>query len=295
MRSFVFSALGAGMIAAPAFAQETAVDVVNAAPASAWRTADPDDLLVLTLTTGEVIVEMREDFAPGHVQRIKELTRDRFYDGLLFHRVIDGFMAQGGDPGGDGTGGSDKPDLQAEFTYKTRSTEDFRLLGRDTVAARVGYVRGAPVGTLPEQSRAVPADGALPSWPLHCRGAVSMARSGDPNSANSQFFIVFDDARTSLDRRYTVWGQVVSGHRAVDALPRGEPPERPGKILRARIATDLPSPPAVEVMRTDSQAFSAYLAKFPVYSREPEEDRVGFVRDICRIPVPARINGEVTF
>jgi len=151
-----------------------------------------DDTLTLTLDTGEgrtgdVIIKLRPDLAPGHVERIVELAKEGFYDGVVFHRVIPGFMAQGGDPTGTGMGGSDKPDLKAEFSE-------------------------AP----------------------HVRGVASMARAQNPDSANSQFFIVFDDARF-LDRQYTVWGEVESGMEHVDALPKGEPPREPGKIVKATV------------------------------------------------------------
>ncbi len=152
--------------------------------------ASPEDTLILTLDTGPVTIELRPDLAPGHVERIKELAREGFYDGVVFHRVIPGFMAQGGDPTGTGSGGSEKPDLKAEFSK-------------------------AP----------------------HGRGACSMARTSNPNSANSQFFICFDDA-SFLDGQYTVWGQVVDGMDNVDALPKGEPPRQPGKIVSARVAAD---------------------------------------------------------
>jgi peptidylprolyl isomerase len=144
--------------------------------------------LVLNLDSGgDVVIRLRPDLAPGHVARIKELVEEGFYDGVVFHRVIPGFMAQGGDPSGTGRGGSDKPNLKAEFSAEP-----------------------------------------------HTRGAVSMARTNDPNSANSQFFIVFDDA-TFLDRNYTVWGNVVEGMEHVDALPKGEPPRTPGKIVKASL------------------------------------------------------------
>ncbi|HET9161043.1 MAG TPA: peptidylprolyl isomerase [Caulobacteraceae bacterium] len=152
--------------------------------------ADPENTLILNLSTGEVTIELRPDLAPGHVERIKELVREGFYDGVVFHRVIDNFMAQGGDPTGTGMGGSKKPDLKAEFNAEP-----------------------------------------------HTRGACSMARTNNPDSANSQFFIVFDDA-TFLDRQYTVWGRVVEGMEHVDALPKGEPPRQPGKIVSAKIAAD---------------------------------------------------------
>ena len=149
--------------------------------------ADPENTIVMQLESGPVTIRLRPDLAPGHVERIKELAREGFYDGVVFHRVIDGFMAQGGDPTGRGTGGSEKPDLKAEFSREP-----------------------------------------------HVRGACSMARTADPNSANSQFFIVFDDA-TFLDNQYTVWGEVTDGMENVDALPKGEPPRNPGKIVKASL------------------------------------------------------------
>ena len=150
--------------------------------------ADEQNELVLTLDSGgDVVIRLRPDLAPGHVDRIKELVQEGFYDDVVFHRVIPGFMAQGGDPTGTGMGGSDKPDLKAEFSKEP-----------------------------------------------HVRGVASMARSQSPNSANSQFFICFDDARF-LDGQYTVWGEVIEGMEHVDALPKGEPPSKPGKILKAQL------------------------------------------------------------
>jgi len=147
-----------------------------------------DDRLTLSLSSGgDVVIKLRPDLAPGHVERIKSLVNSGFYDGVTFHRVIPGFMAQGGDPTGTGYHGSDLPNLKAEFS-------------------------SAP----------------------HVRGTCSMARSNDPDSANSQFFICFDDARF-LDGQYTVWGEVESGMEHVDALPKGEPPASPGKIVKATI------------------------------------------------------------
>ena len=138
--------------------------------------------------TSDVVFKLRPDLAPGHVERITELLSEGFYDGVKFHRVISGFMAQGGCPNGTGMGGSDKPDLKAEFNAEP-----------------------------------------------HVRGTCSMARTSFPDSANSQFFICFDDARF-LDNQYTVWGQVESGMEHIDALPKGEPPRAPGKIPKASVA-----------------------------------------------------------
>ena len=141
-----------------------------------------DQTLTIHLESGDVVIRLRPDLAPGHVARITELAKEGFYDGVKFHRVIHGFMAQGGCPNGTGTGGSSKPDLKAEFNDEP-----------------------------------------------HVRGTCSMARTSAPHSANSQFFICFDDAGF-LDRQYTVWGNVTSGMEHIDALPKGEPPAKPGVI-----------------------------------------------------------------
>jgi peptidylprolyl isomerase len=152
---------------------------------------DPENTLIFTLAGGPVTIRLRPDLAPEHVGRIKELAREGFYDGVVFHRVIPGFMAQGGDPTGSGTGGSSKPDLRSEFSNQA-----------------------------------------------HVRGVCSMARTNNPHSANSQFFICLA-AAPHLDRNYTVWGEVIEGMDLIDALPKGEPPREPGKILTARVAADV--------------------------------------------------------
>jgi peptidylprolyl isomerase len=151
---------------------------------------DPENTLVMETTKGTVVIEMRPDLAPNHVEHIKKLVREKFYDGIVFHRVIDGFMAQTGCPHGTGTGGSKYPDLKQEFNAEP-----------------------------------------------HVRGTVSMARAMNPNSANSQFFICFDDARF-LDKQYTVWGKVIEGMENVDKIKRGEPVRDPDKIVSVVVAAD---------------------------------------------------------
>ena len=147
----------------------------------------PEDTLILETTKGKVVIEMRPDLAPGHVNHIKKLVGEKFYDGIVFHRVIDGLMAQTGCPQGTGTGGSDYDDLRAEFSAEP-----------------------------------------------HVRGTVSMARAQSPHSANSQFFICFDDARF-LDKQYTVWGKVIEGMEHVDQIKKGEPVRNPDSIVTARM------------------------------------------------------------
>ena len=152
---------------------------------------DPENTILMETTKGKVVIELLPDLAPNHVARIKELAREKFYDGIVFHRVIDGFMAQTGDPTGTGMGGSDKPDLKAEFSNMS-----------------------------------------------HVRGTCSMARSQNPNSANSQFFICFDDAPW-LNRQYSAWGQVIEGMDTVDQIKKGEPVRDPDSIVTMRVAADV--------------------------------------------------------
>lgn len=176
-----------------AFAMSPAV-AQTATPAAV--APDLENVLVLDLSTGgRVTIQMYPTDAPAHVERIKTLTRQGFYNGIVFHRVIDGFMAQTGDPMGTGQGGSELPDLKAEFNR-------------------------------------------IP----HLRGTVSMARTNEPDTANSQFFICFQP-RFNLDNKYTVFGRVTSGMQFVDAIERGEPPLNPSKVLQASIAADNVPPP----------------------------------------------------
>ena len=158
--------------------------------ASAVELKDPENTLVIELKDGPVYIELLPQVAPKHVERIKELARADFYDGIVFHRVIDGFMAQTGDPTGTGRGGSDKDDLPAEFS----------------------------------------------SVPFE-RGTVGMARSQNPNSGNSQFFIMFAPGHF-LNNQYTVWGQVIDGMEHVDAIAKGEPPRNPDKMIDVYVAAD---------------------------------------------------------
>jgi cyclophilin family peptidyl-prolyl cis-trans isomerase len=153
--------------------------------------ADAENTILMETSQGPVKIELRDDLAPNHAARIRELAREGFYDGIVFHRVIDNFMAQAGCPKGIGIGGSDKPDLTAEFSREP-----------------------------------------------HVRGTCSMARTQDPNSANSQFFICFGDTGF-LDGQYTVWGQVTEGMDNIDRLKRGEPVQDPDKILSMKVAADL--------------------------------------------------------
>jgi len=200
-RLIAVSAFALVLTAAPAMAKKA--PPAPTAPAlptvvSMDPTVEPDNVLVLYLSNGgKVLIRLMPQWAPTHVERIKTLVREHFYDGVIFHRVIDGFMAQTGDPTGTGGGGSKLPDLKAEFN-------------------------------------------AMP----HLRGTVSMARTDSPDSANSQFFIVFYP-RFALDRRYTNFGRVIGGMDVVDRIERGEPPVAPTKIVQASLYSDNAPAPVV--------------------------------------------------
>ena len=166
-----------------------ALGLAALAPAGA-QGLDPENTIVMELKCGKVTIRLRPDVAPKHVEQIKALTREKFYDGIIFHRVIDGFMAQTGDPTGTGMGGSQRPNVPAEFSN-------------------------------------VPFE----------RGTVGMARSQSPNSANSQFFIMFAPG-SFLNGQYTVWGEVVDGMACIDQINKGEPPASPDKIISIRVLKD---------------------------------------------------------
>ena len=211
--------LGFMLVATPLSARDEANAPVPAplpTKVSMAMDEDPDNILLLDLSNGgRVAIRLMPEWAPTHVDRIKTLTRQGFYDGVIFHRVIEGFMAQTGDPTGKGTGGSPLPDLQAEFT-------------------------------------------SIP----HLRGTVSMARTDAPDSANSQFFIVYYP-HFSLDRKYSVFGRVIAGMQYVDAIQKGEPPANPTRIVQASLASDnkpQPAPPPAVAPRITADMLNASAA-----------------------------------
>lgn len=284
--------IGAALLASAAFAlsagaQTPAPDGATPVIAEAdWRVVAPDNLLVIDTSKGRILVEMTPEAAPGHVDRIRLLAKAGFYDGLNWHRVIDGFMAQTGDPLGTGDGQSWHPDLKAEFTFRRDANTPFTAVA-DPAGARIGFIQSLPVQTQPDAVMATTADHKVHAWGLYCPGVAGMARDDAPDSANSQFFLM-RQAYPALDKRYTVWGRVVSGLDVVRALKFSPNPDGivagPDRMERVRVATDLPEGdrPSVRVLSASSTPFRALV--------ETTRASRGADFSVCDIELPVEVN-----
>lgn len=275
------AALALGLMTSSAMAQSPP-DPVK------WRALDPANTLHIETSKGRVIIEMFPEIAPAHIARIRELSSVGFYDGLQFFRVIDGFMAQTGDPENNGRGRADKPNVPAEFEFRRGPEMPFVEAARQG-GDRLGFYKTMPIITQPDAIMDSTPDGKARAFPTHCAGVVSMARAGAVNgvdqvdSANSQFFITRAPYQLSLDRRYTAWGRVVFGLDAVRAIAIGEPPAAPDRMIKVRVAADLPDAerPPIYVVRTDSVDFRRMVD-------QRRRDR-GADFSVCDIDFPARI------
>ena len=247
-----------------------------------WRTPAPENLLVITTSKGKVVVELAPFAAPNHVARIKELARKHFYDGLEFFRVVDNFMDQTGDPKNDGTGGSDLPDLKAEFTFRRSPGDDFVSAGT-VISSDAGFIGSMPVYSQLAMMAPLTADGKVQAWGLFCPGVIGAARNGNPDSANSQFYLMRDHY-PSLEKTYTAYGRVLTGLNVVRAIKVGEPVEPPRDILTTvRVAADLPEAerPNIRVVDTKSAWFKARMNEVFV-------DR-GIVFTPCSVDLPVEV------
>lgn len=274
--------------AAPAPVESAAVTFD--APDSAWRTPDPDNLLYIDTTYGRMIVELYPEIAPGHVERVKTLANAGFYDGLKFHRVIDGFMNQTGDPKGDGTGDSGMPDLEAEFTFRRGADMPVALLTSASTPGGVmdlGFYKALPVATQPSAQGILTKDGKVEAHGLHCPGVTSAARTSDPNTANSQFFLMRGRA-PHLDAQYSIWGKVIAGGDLVQKIKltevNGQPVEVTPDVMEdvyLGSSLDEGDRADIQVLDTNSDAFQTYIASL-------EDD--GSYPDICEVEIPVRLN-----
>ncbi|MGD9981964.1 MAG: peptidylprolyl isomerase [Hyphomonadaceae bacterium] len=246
-----------------------------------WRQLDPEDTLYIDTVHGRIVIELYPEVAPRHVERIKTLTRQGFYDGLTFHRVVDDFMAQTGDPQGTGEGASSLPDMQGEFMFRRGPDMPF-VQAAEQNRARLGFYKTLPIESQPDAQMQVTSDGRVSANALHCQGVVSMARGSDMNSANSQFFIM-RQPNTSLDKRYTIFGRVVWGQAAVMQIAVGNPPPTPDRMVAVRIAADVPEAERapIFVLRTDGPRFRDLIEE------TRRERRADF--SICDVEIPARV------
>ena len=276
--------LGGVWAAALALTLFVMVDVAGAQQAPDprnWRPVDPDNTLYIDTVHGRIVIEMYPEVAPNHIERIKTLTRAHFYDGLTFHRVVDGFMAQTGDPLGTGEGASNLPDLHQEFLFRRGPDMPFVQAAQQS-GAYLGFYKALPIESAPDAQMRVTADGRVSANALHCQGVVSMARAEDDNSANSQFFIM-RAPYPALNKRYTIWGRVVWGQEAVMQLAVGNPPPTPDRMLSVRVAGDLPEAERapIYVLRTDGPQFRQLI--------DDTRRRRGADFSVCDVQIPARV------
>ena len=247
---------------------------LDAPAASDYRTVDPENLLVIDTTKGRVLVEMVPEIAPQSVARIKELAREHFYDGLTFHRVVEGFMAQGGDPKGDGSGGSTKPNVPPEFTFRRGAATPY-VQASSKSGLEDGFVKSMAVRGQSSDLMIMTADGKVNSWGLWCKGVGGMARTDDPNTANSQIFLM-RDFNEALEHKYAAWGRVVAGEDVVLALKIGEPVIDPDKMTSVRVAADLPPAQQPKVQVVDAASPWA-------------KNALKYAIDVCDLDLPSKV------
>ncbi len=269
-----------------------------AAPDAAWRTPSQDNLLYVNTNKGLIVVELIPEFAPKHVTQIKALAQQKFYDLIVFHRVIDGFMNQTGDPTGTGTGDSNLPDIPGEFTFRRGGDMPVSLVNRRPINPRdanagvvdVGFYKSFPVATKPITDAGWglggDSDGKVDAWGLHCKGVTSMARSQNVNSGNSQFFLMRGTAGW-LDQQYSIWGNTVYGREHLESFAVGTAGEDagfvPDQMETVRLGSDLPKKERlnIQVLKTDGPHYRRFM--------NSQKKADGNYPDICEIVIPTRV------
>ncbi|MDP3748354.1 MAG: peptidylprolyl isomerase [Phenylobacterium sp.] len=255
-----------------------ALSISAPAQAADWRALDPEQTLVIETSNGTILVEMRPDLAPRAVERIKLLAREGVYDGLLFHRVIENFVDQTGNPNNEDGGVSKHPDLAPEFTFRLKPDQP-HVIVRNTSDAVEGFVGSTPF---------IGAQDLLDTNPLgrrasgaYCPGVAGMGRQEAITTANSEIFFMREASRR-LDGDYTVWGRAVKGLEVIRAMAVGEPPAKPDRMIKLRVAADIPAAerPRVEVLDERGPAFKALVDKVRAAK--------GADFTVCDIEIPAR-------
>ncbi|MDQ0463943.1 peptidylprolyl isomerase [Caulobacter ginsengisoli] len=255
-------------------------------PAEAdWRTPNPENVLVIDTNKGRIIVELVPEVAPAHVARLRELTRKGTYDGRTFFRVIDRFMDQTGDPKDTGDGGTDLPNLKAEFTFRRDAKTPFALAASPQ-GAELGFIGPLPIYSQAWSYSEMTSDHRVSAWGTYCPGVVGMARDDDIDSANSQFFLM-RWAYPSLDKRYTAFGRVIDGLGVVRAIKTGEPvPDPQDRMLKVRVLADIPEGerPKIRVIDPTGKWFAGEIKRM--------RKSKGADFSPCDLDIPTQINGE---
>jgi len=269
------------MRAVPILAVAAASLTLGAArPAPDWRALDLENALVIDTSKGRIVVEMAPALAPLAVARVKRLAREGVYDGLLFHRVIEGFVDQTGNPNNRDGGVSAYPDLPAEFSGRLGADAPLMVIVRRRDGLE-GFVGAVPVAGVSAAEQGLGRDHRPRVWGVYCDGVAGMGRQAGINTANSEIFFMRAPARR-LDHDYAVWGRVAQGLEVVRAIKVGEPPPDPDRMVRVRVAADLPAAerPRLEVANPAGPAFQTRAAA--------ARARLGARFSICDLPIPAR-------
>lgn len=264
-------------------------EIIADSAAADWVTPDPENTIYMDLPSGRVVILLSGDLAPAHVAQMKTLVREGYYDGLHFNRVIEGFVAQAGDPDGEKKIGSAKPVLTAEFDEPWRADISFAALGNDDgYAAEAGFINGFPAGRNLAEGKV---------WLAHCTGAFAYGREMERDSAGTEFYIPLQPLRY-LDRNLSVFGRVIWGMEHIQALPRGAPEDtaiiadrnRWTPILSMKMAADIPEEErlTVEYFDTNSDLFSEYLDARRHRASEFFYYRPDYVA-LCQVPLPVRL------
>jgi peptidylprolyl isomerase len=291
-RTILLAACAAAVAVTASAAPKAKTPVAPPAPAAAaapagpgpadWRTPDPANVLVIDTNKGRIVVEMIPEVAPLHVAQVRVLAHENFYDGQRFFRVIDKFMDQTGDPQNNGQGGSSKPNIPAEFTFRRGSDLPF-VMAADQTVAEIGFLKSLPVESQSMQLAAMTKDQKVTGWGLYCQGVMGMARDENPDSGNSQFFLMRYPF-PSLERKYTAWGRVISGLDVVRAIKVGEPVEDPqDRMERVRLLADLPEATRPKVRVIDP--------KGPWFKGEIDRVRAAKGADFtaCDVEIPVEV------